>query len=232
MREFIKFIVKGFFGWFGLDVISKNRVVIPPVNTLLHNTDKGHDEYWSNPANKEFWDGPHTHKFYENIIKIVKQFSIDLNNKTIADIGCGNGNLLRYINQYFSPGECYGYEYSNEALKLAREFFPQGNYFIHDINNPIDRKFDFVFCTEVIEHILKPEIAFSNIIDTIDHQGGAIITVPEGRRDTSMKHINFWSPESWQMFCKKILPNGFTCHHQLIDNLQCAVILRENNRQV
>ena len=68
---------------------------------------------------------------------------------------------------------------------------------------------------------------FNAVGDTI-----AIITVPEGRRDTSMKHINFWSPESWQVFCKKNLPDGFTCHHQLIDNLQCAVILRENNRQV
>lgn len=228
MRELIKRIVKGFFGWFGLDVVSKNRVTYPPVNTLIHNTEKGHDTYWSDPANKFYWDAPHVHEFYENVIKILRQNKIDLNDKIIADIGCGNGNLLLHISKYYTPKEYYGYEYSNQALKLAKDIFPEANYIYHDINNKIDRKFDFVFCTEVIEHILEPGVAFLNIISTIAPSGGAIITVPEGRKDTSLRHINFWSPESWQVFCKKHLPEGYSCKHQLIDNLQCACILRNS----
>jgi len=34
-------------------------------------------------------------------------------------------------------------------------------------------------------------------------KGSLLITVPNGRLDTFDGHINFWSPESWEVFIKK-----------------------------
>ncbi|MBN2521839.1 MAG: class I SAM-dependent methyltransferase [Bacteroidales bacterium] len=231
MREFIKYIVKKLFGWFGLDVVSKNRMIMPPVDTLQHNTEEGIDRYWSDTASKDLWDAPATHEFYRKVITILKENKIDLNGKSVADLGCGNGNLLLYLSRHYSAKEYYGYEYSKEALKLAADIFPQAKYSYHNLLNAINHEFDFIFCTEVLEHILHPDVAFTNIINTIAPSGGAIITVPEGRKDTSTRHINFWSPESWQVFCDTHLPIGLTCRHQLIDNLQCTIYKRESLKE-
>lgn len=227
MRNIIKLLVKGFFGWFGLDVITKNRKVIPPVNTLEHNTEEGLDKYWSDPSNKTLWDAPESHEFYEKIVELLKLHKIDLNGKSIADLGCGNGNLLLYISRHYSLKDCYGYEFSKEALKLAKDIFPEASYSYHNILDPVGKKFDFVFSTEVIEHILEPEQAFRNIVDAIAPKGGAFITVPNGRIDTSTRHINFWSPESWQAFCKRNLKSGYMPYFHSIDRLQLAYIKRE-----
>ena len=37
----------------------------------------------------------------------------------------------------------------------------------------------------------------------MSQNGILIITVPNGRMDTSFRHINFWSPESWEIFIKE-----------------------------
>jgi hypothetical protein len=32
------------------------------------------------------------------------------------------------------------------------------------------------------------------------NEGVLVVTVPDGRNDTFLGHINFWSPESWKIF--------------------------------
>ena len=37
----------------------------------------------------------------------------------------------------------------------------------------------------------------------MNKEGVLILTVPNGKIDTFMGHINFWSPESWAIFLKE-----------------------------
>jgi len=53
---------------------------------------------------------------------------------------------------------------------------------------------------EVLEHILHPVTAFRNLLEIVMAKGILLITVPNGRYETFSGHINFWSPESWDVF--------------------------------
>ena len=41
-----------------------------------------------------------------------------------------------------------------------------------------------------------------NIIEMMKKDSVCLITVPNGRTDQYEGHINFWSPESWEVFIK------------------------------
>ncbi len=49
---------------------------------------------------------------------------------------------------------------------------------------------------------MYPEVALKNIIDMMGKDSACLITVPNGRLDQYEGHINFWSPESWEVFIK------------------------------
>ena len=87
-----------------------------------------------------------------------------------------------------------------------------------------------IFCIEVLEHLLHPDIALRNIVNMLSGSGVALITVPNGRIDTFDGHINFWSPESWEVFLKQIC-SGYTIKTGLIEDGQnnYAVIIRNEN---
>lgn len=52
-------------------------------------------------------------------------------------------------------------------------------------------------------------VTLKNLIGMVDKSGIALVTVPDGRIDTFEGHINFWSPESWEVFVKDLVGNGF-----------------------
>jgi hypothetical protein len=63
----------------------------------------------------------------------------------------------------------------------------------------------------------------------LDDSGVALVTVPNGRLDTFDGHINFWSPESWEVFLKQMC-DGFSIKTGLMENdlTNYAVITRNN----
>ena len=73
-------------------------------------------------------------------------------------------------------------------------------FFQHDICQPLAQKYDIIFCTEVLEHLLNPWEATHHLENALLPGGTLVLTVPEGRKDHSNEHINFWSPESWKAF--------------------------------
>jgi ubiquinone/menaquinone biosynthesis C-methylase UbiE len=142
-------------------------------------------------------------KFFHDIIRTIENHKLNLKDKNIADFGCGIGNLLWHLNRYFSPASCHGFDFSETLLDLAVKRFPEGHFTKHDLYTKLGQQFDFVFCTEVIEHLLYPDKALKNILATVNPDGGAaFISVPDGRNDTFAYHINFWSPESWDVFIR------------------------------
>ncbi|MCK4934746.1 MAG: methyltransferase domain-containing protein [Simkaniaceae bacterium] len=67
---------------------------------------------------------------------------------------------------------------------------------------------DVIFCTEVLEHLQHPESAITHLLTLKKDAGVLILTVPNGRIDSSAQHINFWSPESWKIFLQKSAPSN------------------------
>jgi 2-polyprenyl-3-methyl-5-hydroxy-6-metoxy-1,4-benzoquinol methylase len=111
--------------------------------------------------------------------------------------------LLKFLSENFNISAQAGMEYAEAAIEVAQKLNPAPEYIVHDINQPYGVQYGAVICTEVIEHILHPEIAVRNLLNMVQDKGLLLITVPNGRYDTFAGHINFWSPESWNVFIQQ-----------------------------
>jgi 2-polyprenyl-3-methyl-5-hydroxy-6-metoxy-1,4-benzoquinol methylase len=141
-------------------------------------------------------------------ISILKKHAVDLEGKSVVDVGCGNGMLLKLLAENFILASQTGIEYAGAALEVAKRIYPGPVYVIHNINRPFPMKFDAVVCTEVLEHIEYPAKAMNNLVGMVNAGGVLFITVPNGRIDQYEGHINFWSPESWRVFISEHCGSG------------------------
>ena len=177
---------------------SYKPVVSSPIH---HNSKEGLNEFYSDKEAVESYLDP---GFYERLIDLLLTFGVDYTQKRVADVGCGTGGLLKALKTRFQPQSLTGFEYSENALEIARSQVSGVEFCYFDIYEGRDREFDVIFCIEVLEHLLHPDTALRNVVRMLADSGTALLTVPNGRTDTFEGHINFWSPESWNVFLKNI----------------------------
>ena len=96
-----------------------------------------------------------------------------------------------FVNEEFVPAANYGYEFSRKAIEIAKKRFPSATFEYKNLYDQPEGHFDFIFCTEVLEHILNPQLVFKNLLAMMKNKAGLIITVPDGRKDSFEGHINF-----------------------------------------
>jgi 2-polyprenyl-3-methyl-5-hydroxy-6-metoxy-1,4-benzoquinol methylase len=190
--------VKSLFRKIGIDISFVKRNA--EISAIKHNTEESMDNFWADPKNEKTWKNPELLKFYKKIVDIIKKNGFNLDGKSILDAGCGTASLLIYVNQVFKPLKNTGFEFSKKAIEIAKYRFPEAIYEYINLNDKPEKQFDFVFCTEVLEHIVNPHVPLQNLLKMLNKGSGLIITVPNGRKDTYDGHINFWSPESWDAF--------------------------------
>lgn len=101
-------------------------------------------------------DGTTCHKYLYPDLKSLLNTSI---NKTILDIGCGNGFVTKQlINDKFNA---YGTDASEMGINIAKRKYPE-RFFVQDVSSedlPKELRmicFDTVISTEVIEHLYDP----------------------------------------------------------------------------
>ena len=155
----------------------------------------------------EFWrimkgaHGEHPSVRFRNylIIKAVRQIFGYAKINTMLDVGCGNGDLLRQINNYllsvnganFSLSGFDISEYQISKNKLQRLPF---DFKILDFNERIEinDKFRIIICSEVIEHLKNWKTALENIAKMNEPSGYLIITTQSGKRlrsDYDLGHL-------------------------------------------
>lgn len=125
----------------------------------------------------------------------------------LLDIGFGKGNLMRQLRQ---NGFCnvFGLDPSLESVERMKEegFDVYLGSIFNEAKEPLQKKFDYVFLIDVLEHLLYPENAIECITDYIKERGKLVVSVPN---DTSLmkdlspipnhfnqEHINYFSPVS------------------------------------
>ena len=95
----------------------------------------------------------------------------------ILEVGCGAGNILEKA----PGGKLFGVDISAFILTKAKQKLSK-RVFLFQADAQIlpfkDQTFKQIICSEVFEHLLDPSASLQEIARTLDHQGIAIISVP------------------------------------------------------
>jgi trans-aconitate methyltransferase len=84
--------------------------------------------------------------------------------RSVLDVGCGQGSPLEEIAKQRPEVELAGVDLSARAVEMARLRMPQGRFDVLDITTEsLDRQFDLLVCTDVVEHIPDDRAAFRNM---------------------------------------------------------------------
>lgn len=134
--------------------------------------------------------GPASRHTRRLIIKYIK----NLNFKSVLDVGCGEGSLLQSLGLTGKDLEIHGEDISEKAIKLAKSKIENGTFKVMDVSKKsLDKKFDLVICSEVLEHIEDDVSAIKNLHKMSEY---IIITVPIGKmgaEDLQVGHVRRYS---------------------------------------
>jgi 2-polyprenyl-3-methyl-5-hydroxy-6-metoxy-1,4-benzoquinol methylase len=160
------------------------------------------------------------------LLKILSNKS----NRTILDIGCGNGWLCNHLIKL--GYNAYGIDASHSGIAIAKQNNAD-RFFVHDVTSNMlpealkNINFNTVISTEVIEHLYSPRDYLDLCHDILERSGGGelIVTTPyhgylknialsvTGQMDKHFTvlwdggHIKFWSKKTLtQLLAEK----GFT----------------------
>jgi len=142
--------------------------------------------------------------------------------KKILDIGCGAGTLSTYLAS--QGNDVNGIDISSNAIKKCQEsarHLKIKNLLFEKMNfpNQIPRfKYDFIICSEVIEHLSDDEMALKTIFSLLNPKGIAIISTPSKNApiyklgfayefDKRVGHLRRYSVDELKKKCKN---SGFT----------------------
>lgn len=146
---------------------------------------KYEDEKTSTGGGNSVYDAE---RLYETALTISERFPEK--NISILDIGCGNGGLLENLKNFgftdltgYDPSLACVKHMSNKNIKAI-----QGSLF--DISSLVNKDFDLVILSHVMEHICDIEKAKASISNRIKDKGYLYIETP----DASMYSNNFILP--------------------------------------
>ncbi|MBU0768890.1 MAG: class I SAM-dependent methyltransferase [Proteobacteria bacterium] len=99
--------------------------------------------------------------------------------RMIADIGCGEGSNLLYLKRFFPDAQFFGFDLSETALDKASANVDATLKVLNIEKEPLPCSFDFVICSDVIEHIQDDMAVLRHIYQaTVQY---ALIATVQGR---------------------------------------------------
>ncbi len=154
-----------------------------------------YDENFYDLAWKEKWQdmkryGPSSRHTRRLILKILRMFEF----KSVIDIGCGDGSLLRELNLTEKGYKIFGLDISPKAIEIVKSRI-DGEFFVINIEKQTldGMNFDLAICSEVLEHIKDDVSALENLQKICEN---LLLTVPSGKfdqGDTQMGHYRRYS---------------------------------------
>ncbi len=152
----------------------------------------------------------HTHAFHERVVEWVQRAAP----ASILDAGCGEGFATGFIAERVPTARIEGIDVSPGAIEYAQEHFGERVTYqvgsVYDLPYE-DDSFDLVVCSEVLEHLDRPEDAVREITRVARRH--VLLTVPlEPYFDALNRvgravgvggdpgHVNFWTRRGWTEF--------------------------------
>jgi SAM-dependent methyltransferase len=118
---------------------------------------------------------------------------------SVADIGCGVGDLLTEVVRRRPGVRVTGLDFSEKAVEGARAALPAGEFQRFTIGRTLpypSASFDVVLCTDVLEHLEYPRAVAAELVRICRPGGLVAIVVPDGDVDQFFGHLWFWNEQS------------------------------------
>lgn len=189
------------------------RLFIYPATARVGVVD--YDTYWDNKAPGQLG---HMTEWRQKRAQVFTD--IVSSGDSVLDLGVGDGALLIYMQQH-KQLEIYGLDVSPKAVEFCRAQGLQVD--LADINKPITdflkRQYDYIICSEIIEHLPDPESLLNNLRPYV--RKGIIISIPNtgfyhhrlrlllGRFPlqwvvTPGEHLRFWTRADFHWWAKQL----------------------------
>jgi 2-polyprenyl-3-methyl-5-hydroxy-6-metoxy-1,4-benzoquinol methylase len=167
---------------------------LPRINTdslyqiIYENREKvpGYDRYWKYYHTIKNMDSPidylaNTESAYLGLVYTLKYILKISKESNILEIGSGLGYTI-YALRKDGYVNAYGLDISQKAIEEANRYF--GDYYIcSDARTYVKdfggNKYDFIYLTEVIEHIENPVEFISDILPLLNKGGCIVMTTPD-----------------------------------------------------
>ena len=110
---------------------------------------------------------------------------------SVLDVGCGDGTLLALARSARPDIAVWaGADISAAQVERNRARWTGVDFYAVDIQKTaLDRTFDLVLCSEVIEHLDDQPAALRNLSAMIRPGGRLVLTCPAGRMYATEKHF-------------------------------------------
>jgi 2-polyprenyl-3-methyl-5-hydroxy-6-metoxy-1,4-benzoquinol methylase len=194
---------------------SRSKAQGPPAVLSTH--DIGIDL----PANRKYLAGnPPSRLLIRRFLQALVDLTRELKPSSVLDIGCGEGLVIRQLGASFAQLRIHGLDISPELLRVAQSVAPSGTYTAGDAYQlPLQSNcYDLVICTEVLEHVDRPDRAIAEIVRVgTDH---VLLSVPHeplwrvanlmrgkylADRGNTPGHVNHWSRRGFIQFASNHL---------------------------
>ena len=121
--------------------------------------------------------------------------------RRVADIGCGTGELLGALAAAWPKAELYGIDFAASRLGAAASLAPPRVRLVDadlDVALPFrHRTFDYVFCTEVLEHLTDPARCLRELRRVLAPGGRLTLSVPNASGFAPFHRLGPLVPGAW-----------------------------------
>lgn len=168
----------------------KNSRAVTAQNVARRNDRRAYERIFEDERLLGEYLAPERISFYAEVARIVAEDGP----RSVIDVGCGAGDLLRAVVDAADPERAVGVDHAAAGIRRARHLVPAGEFHVQSLYElDLPETFDLVLCTEVLEHLTEPDAAMAVLMRLCDPFGRVVITVPDGALDTWEGHRNFWS---------------------------------------
>lgn len=153
----------------------------------MKSSHKDSSEIWSQVANlyeEKFLNLNIYNETYDLFCDEIK-----ISAPSILDIGCGPGNISKYISNKIKDADIFGIDYSEKMIELAKRNVPKARFEVVDCREikQINKKFDAVISGFFLPYLNLKEAneLFSNVHHLLKNSGVAYFSFVEGSPENS-----------------------------------------------
>lgn len=117
-------------------------------------------------------------EIYNEVIAQILSYYDTTSALEILDLGCGEGNMLKIIENVFPNFRCTGADYIDFTDRMSTKATFVRQDFNQDFATYLLNRFDLVIVLEIIEHLENGRHLFRQVLRSLKKGGRALVSTP------------------------------------------------------